>query len=323
MRDNRSDKTIERNLMQKWRFLIKEYELVKAKQHPQFRYLQDFYAFHGTSRQTFAKYYNRFLQTRSYDALLPRKRGPKWKSRRTLPYIEQKVLEQRRQGINRYEIYAILKPVLKAHTPSPSTIYAISKRHGLNRLKPTMKQAKRTIIKTRAGELGHVDCHYLSRDLLLDSSQRYYLVSVLDACTRLAWAEVVPDLKSLSVMFAALKSINVLNVEYGIQFEAILTDNGPEVASRTKPAQHPFERMLRELGIKHRYTRPYRPQTNGKVERFWRTLNDDLIEGTTFENLAEFQDELMQYLLYYNTERPHQGLQGHTPLQALQNLSTN
>ena len=323
MRDNSSDKTIERNLMQKWRFLIAEYELVKAKQHPQFRYLQDFYAFHGTSRQTFAKYYNRFCQTRSYDALLPRKRGPKWKTRRTLPYIEQKVLEQRRKGINRYEIYAILQPILKAHTPSPSTIYAISKRHGLNRLKPAMKQAKRTIIKTRAGELGHLDCHYLSRDLLLDSSQRYYLVSVLDACTRLAWAEVVPDLKSLSVMFAALKSINLLNVEYGIQFEAILTDNGPEVAARTKPDQHPFERMLLELGIKHRYTRPYRPQTNGKVERFWRTLNDDLIEGTTFENLAEFQDELMQYLLYYNTARPHQGLKGHTPIQALQNLSTN
>lgn len=323
MRDNSSDKTIERNLMQKWRFLIAEYELVKAKRHPQFRYLQDFYAFHGTSRQTFAKYYNRFCQTRSYDALLPRKRGPKWKTRRTLPYIEQKVLEQRRKGINRYEIYAILQPILKAHTPSPSTIYAISKRHGLNRLKPAMKQAKRTIIKTRAGELGHLDCHYLSRDLLLDSSQRYYLVSVLDACTRLAWAEVVPDLKSLSVMFAALKSINFLNAEYGIQFEAILTDNGPEVAARTKPEQHPFERMLLELGIKHRYTRPYRPQTNGKVERFWRTLNDDLIEGTTFENLAEFQDELMQYLLYYNTARPHQGLKGHTPIQALQNLSTN
>lgn len=323
MRDNSSDKTIERNLMQKWRFLIREYELVKAKQHPQFRFLQDFYAYHGTSRQTFAKYYNRFLQLRSDEALLPRKRGPKWKSRRTLPYIEQKVLEQRRKGINRYEIYAILKPVLKAHTPSPSTIYAISKRHGLNRLKPAMKQAKRTIIKTRAGELGHLDCHYLSRDLLLNSKQRYYLVSVLDACTRLVWAEVVSDLKSLSVMFAALKSINFLNVEYGIQFEAILTDNGPEVAARTKREQHPFERMLLELDIKHRYTRPYRPQTNGKVERFWRTLNDDLIEGTTFENLAEFQDELMQYLLYYNTERPHQGLKGHTPFQALQNLSTN
>ena len=264
MRDNRNDRTLERNLVQKWRFLIKEYERVKAKQHPQFRFLQDFYAFHGTNRQTFAKYYNRYCQTLSAEALLPRKRGPKWKSRRTLPYIEQKVLEQRRKGINRYEICAILQPVLKAHTPSPSTVYAISKRHGLNRLKPAMKEAKRTIIKTRAGELGHLDCHYLSRDLILDTAQRYYLVSVLDACTRLVWTEVVSDLKSLSVMFAALKSINLLNVEYGIQFETMLTDNGPEVASRTKREQHPFERMLLELGIKHRYTRPYRPQTTAR-----------------------------------------------------------
>ena len=69
-----------------------------------------------------------------------------------------------------------------------------------------------------------------------------------------------------------------------------------------------------ELGIKHRYTRPYRPQTNGKVERFWRTL-DDLIDGTTFASLAEFRDELEQYLLYYNEVRPHQALEGKTPKQ--------
>ena len=73
--------------------------------------------------------------------------------------------------------------------------------------------------------------------------------------------------------------------------------------------------MLRELGIKHRYTRPYRPQTNGKVERFWRTVNEDLIDGTTFASLAEFQDELEQYLLYDNEARPHQALGGQTPKQ--------
>ena len=77
------------------------------------------------------------------------------------------------------------------------------------------------------------------------------------------------------------------------------------------------------MGITHRYARPYRPQTNGKVERFWRTLHEDLLEGTTFESVAELKEELMQYLLYYNTERPHQGLGGKTPLQALQHLSTN
>ena len=109
-------------------------------------------------------------------------------------------------------------------------------------------------------------------------------------------------------------------MEYGVKFEAVLTDNGPEVASPTRKEQHPFERMLLELGIKHRYTRPYRPQTNGKVERFWRTLNEDLLEETTFESVEELKDELMQYLLYYNTARPHQGLGGLTPLQTLQNL---
>lgn len=323
MRNNSQDRTIERNYIQKWRFLIKEYERVKAKKHPQFRFLQDFYAYHGTNRQTFAKYYNRYRQLNTSEALLPRKRGPKWKSRRTLPYIEQKVLEQRRKGINRYEIYAILKPVLKEHTPSPSTIYAISRRHGLNRLTPAMKKSKRKIIKRRAGELGHLDCHYLSRDLIVGSRQRYYMVSLIDACTRIAWAEVVEDLKSLSVMFAALKCINLLNAEYGIRFEALLTDNGPEVASPGKVAEHPFERMLFELGIKHRYTRPYRPQTNGKIERFWRTLNDDLIAETTFDSVDHFKDELMQYLLYYNTERPHQALNGDTPLKTLQILSAN
>ena len=155
------------------------------------------------------------------------------------------------------------------------------------------------------------------RDNRKDRTIRYYLVSVVDACTRLAWAEVVDDLKALSVMFAALKCLNVLAAEHGVRFEALLTDNGPEVASRRNAAGHPMERLLAELGIKHRYTRPYRPQTNGKVERFWRTLNEDLLEGTTFETVAELKEELALYLLYYNTERPHQGLGGKTPLQAL------
>ena len=73
-----------------------------------------------------------------------------------------------------------------------------------------------------------------------------------------------------------------------------------------------MERMLNELGIKHRYTRPYRPQTNGKIERFWRTLNEDLLEGTTFESVSELKDELQQYLIYYNTQRPHQAMDGKT-----------
>ncbi len=76
MRDNSKDLTLERNYIQKWRFLIQEYRLVKARKHPRFRFAQDFYVFHGTTRQTFAKYYNRFLLSPSDDSFFPRKRGP-------------------------------------------------------------------------------------------------------------------------------------------------------------------------------------------------------------------------------------------------------
>ncbi len=67
------------------------------------------------------------------------------------------------------------------------------------------------------------------------------------------------------------------------------------------------------MGIKHRHTRPYRPQTNGKVERFWRTLNEDLIEGTCFESLEHYQQKLLDYMIYYNQMRPHQALNGKKP----------
>ena len=119
MRNNSKDRTIERNLSQKWRFLIGEYELVKAGKHPQFRFREDFYRFHGTNRQTFHKYYHRYQQDGTDASLLPQKRGPRWKTRRTESFIEELVLEQRRKGINRYEIYAILRPTLQEQTPAP------------------------------------------------------------------------------------------------------------------------------------------------------------------------------------------------------------
>ncbi len=323
MQRNTEDQTIKRNYLQKWRFLIREYELTKQKKHPRYRFVSDFYKANETHRQTFLKYYHRYKQAGDDSSLLPRKRGPKWKSRRPLPFIEELVLKERRKGINRYEIWHILKPKLKSHTPSPSGIYNICKHHHLNRLNKEMKTNKRKIIKKRAGELGHIDCHYLPKDLIVNDPTRYYLVCIIDDCSRVAWTEVVKDIRSLTVMFSALKIINLLNVEYKIQFEEMLSDNGSEFSTRTNKENHPFERMLLELGVKHRYTRPYRPQTNGKVERFWRTLNDDLIDGTTFDSLENFRDELEQYLLYYNQARPHQGLNGAIPHEFLQKLSAN
>jgi transposase InsO family protein len=321
MRDNSKDKTLAHNYIQKYRFLIKEYELVKEKKHPRFRFVKDFHDTHGTDRRSFLKYYNRFKQSGHRQDLIPRKRGPKWKSRRPLPFIEHKVTELRDKGMNRYEIVNVLKPRLKQFTPSPSGVYNIIKRHGLNRLTPKMKQSKREIIKEKAGELAHMDTHYLSRSIIQGENKTRYLFCVIDACTRIAWAEVIEDIKSLTVMFVALKSLNVLADHYSIRFKEVLTDNGPEFGTKnsSKKPEHAFERMLMELGIKHRYTRPYRPQTNGKAERFWRTLEEDLLQETTFESLNELKDELIQYLYYYNHERPHQSLGGKTPVDFSKN----
>jgi len=319
VRNNAHDNTLKKNYIQKYQFLVKEYEQVKRGEHSQFRYVKDFYAFHGTCPQTFLKYYGRYRQSGEVESLLPQKRGPKWKSRRTCPEIEMQVLSLRDKGLNRYEITRILKPTLGEKTPSPSCVYQVCKRHGKNRLSQPMKEEKRRIIKKRAGELGHIDCHHLSSDLIANKTKRYYLVCIIDSYSRVAWAERVSDIKSLTVMFAAMRCINWINDRYGIQFEEMLSDNGPEFGpqgSKNKE-NHPFERMLMEIGVKHRYTRPYRPQTNGKVERFWRTLNEDLINETYFESVDHFDKELMEYLLYYNQERPHQGIKGQPPIEML------
>jgi transposase InsO family protein len=321
MRLNSVDATIKRNYIQKYRFLITEYEQVKTKQHPNHRFVSEFYRTHHLDRRVFLKYYNRYKQSGKPEDLLPRKRGPRWKTRRFIPYIEQKVIAQRHQGLNRYEIHRVLQKKLKERTPSPSGIYNILKRHNLNRLKPKMKDAKRHIIKERAGELGHIDTHYLSKDIILTDRKRRYLVCVVDSCTRIAWAEVVNDITALTVMFSVLRLLNIIDVNFSIQFQELLTDNGPEFGTKESQIkhEHPFQRMLMELNIKHRQTRPYRPQTNGKAERFWRTLNEDLLEETTFETENELKKELEQYLYYYNHERPHQALNGKTPVEIAQN----
>jgi hypothetical protein len=228
MRHNTKDSTLERNYLEKYRFLVSEYEQVKARLHPKFRFAQDFYTAHYTDRRSFLKYYNRYKQSGSEADLLPRKRGPRYKTRRPIEDIELKVLALRNRGNNRYEIHNLLKPLLKEKTPSPSGVYNILKRYDVNRLNKEMKEAKRKIIKERAGQLGHIDLHHLSKAVVMGESKKRYLLCIVDDCTRIAWAELVEDCKSLTAMFSALRCFNILSEHYQIRFEEVLTDNGPE-----------------------------------------------------------------------------------------------
>ena len=274
-------------------------------------------------RQTFFKYYNRFSLSNNTLDLLPQKRGPKWKSRRPFPYIENKIIELRKAGLNKYDISSLLKTKLKL-APSPSGVYNVFKRHNLNILLPKMKENKRKIIREKAGDLAHIDCHYLAKNIVLDIRQ-LFLIAIIDDASRVAWIEVIPNIKSLTTMFSTMRILNYFQQVHKIEFKELLSDNGAEFGGRNlkHPEQHPFERLMIEMGIKHRYTRPYRPQTNGKIERFWKTLKNDLLEDMIFDSVEHLQDELSKYLYYYNYQRSHQGINRETPVEFLKNLSTN
>ncbi|MDR0968060.1 MAG: integrase core domain-containing protein [Holosporaceae bacterium] len=223
--------------------------------------------------------------------------------------IEAEIIRLRELGNNRYEIKEILrsKDLL---APSATTIYNICRRHGLNRLNQSQKQEKRKIIMSRIGELAHIDCHDLSRGLTMDGG-KYYLLGVIDDYGRLAWVEVLKDKKAPTVMFATLKAFNMLKHRYGVEIDAATMDDEAEFGSgrfAKNKESHPFEVLLGEMRMERGYTKPYRPETNGKNERFWKTLNEEFVEGALYENLENLKNELPGFLVYYNEHRPHSSI---------------
>jgi len=106
-----------------------------------------------------------------------------------------------------------------------------------------------------------------------------------------------------------------------VNTEKVMTDNGIEFTAFTSQKAkrtHFFESRLQILGIKYVYTKPYRPQTNGKIERFWRILyNECLLLIDKTQTKDDFEAEL-NYLLYiYNYQRRHSTLDYNTPLDKL------
>lgn len=320
----KGDNTLYRERINRYTEFIKEYELIKKGEHEEFRYVKDWAHARQIDKKNFLKYYGRYKQSGKGWDLVPQKRGPRYKTRRASKDLENKVIELRQLGNNKYEIVAILKGQNSSFTPSASGVYNIFKRHGLNRLRRPMVEEKRKIIKERMGQLGHIDTHYLNKHTIKGNTTKLYIVAIIDDYSRVAWAEIVESIDSLSVMFGAMRCLNVLKAHYHIKFEEMLSDNGNEFGNKNYKSKmsHPFERLLIEMGVKHRYTQPYRPQTNGKIERFWRTLEEDLIIDTDFESIEELREELLQYMYYYNHQRTHQALQGKKPVDMV-NLTIN
>jgi transposase InsO family protein len=161
-----------------------------------------------------------------------------------------------------------------------------------------------------AGDLLHLDIKKLGRivrpshrvtgdrrDSVEGAGWEYVHVAV-DDHSRIAFSAIYPDEKQDSVL-EFLSSTLAYYARLGICFRAILTDNGPAYRSRQ------FAHTCNTLGLKHRFTRPYTPRTNGNAERFIQTALREWAYARTYQNSEERSQELRPWLHTYNWHRPH------------------
>lgn len=312
-------KSIKQEIVKKWKMILIEYELVKQKQSKHFTKCKDLYDAYSTSAKQVSKYYSKWIKSGKKDeSLLPDKRGPIIGPHRPPKEMERNIISaSRKLGKNRYELVLLFKPYYGELTPSPSGIYQIKKRYPLNKKqKETIKRYE----KSYPGEMGHMDCLYLSREtrkqLGLTNLKEGYLVGLEDDCSRLAYAEYVADLKARTANFFLYRALSWFRQNTGVQFDSILTDNGAEFTTHLKRDRksHIFEQSLEELGVKHKYTKPYHPQTNGKIEAFWKITRNSFLRNS-FDGLNDFKERFGNYLNDYNLYRKHGGLNYITPFE--------
>lgn len=132
----------------------------------------------------------------------------------------------------------------------------------------------------------------------------------LDDATRLVYAELLADEKGHTTARFLLRALRWYRGQ-GITVRRLLTDNGSPYVSRA------FRKAARLLRIKHSRTRPYRPQTNGKCERWIRTVLGECLYLEVFASSDQRRRSLVRFVAWYNETRPHLGIGGRTPRQRL------
>lgn len=313
--------TEKRLLTNKWALVVDHYEKIKNKTNPSFKTVTELCEAFKVTRRDIKNYYGRWASTgKDPGALLPHKPGPKPGQLKILSKEEERIIVKihRRLNANEFEIYNLIEGHFNVH-PSVSTIYRTLKLYPLNEKR---KKAIKRYEKKYPGELLHADTYSLAKSLI-DNKKQHYLLGLIDDCTRLCHVELIERNTSAEASMATSKALKWFTV-HGILPEVVMTDNGSEFTaftSRKAKETHFFETTLKMFNIKHIYTKPYRPQTNGKIERFWRILNDECIlcQHKTLTK-DELQAELDGFMYRYNYQRRHSALKYITPLDKLKNI---
>jgi transposase InsO family protein len=220
-----------------------------------------------------------------------------------------------------------------------STISAILKRIGMGRLGRLGLEPAQRYERERPGELIHIDVKKLGRiqggpgkrafgeqrsrnrrprrrdSAGIDRLQAGWdaVHVAIDDATRLAYAEVLPDEKAVTAV-GFLRRATEFYARHGITVERVITDNGAPYRGNVHAV------ACRVLGIRHLRTRPYRPQTNGKAERFIRTMLGGWAYGAIYRDSRERTAALDGWLYTYNHHRRHSAIGRQPPISRLNNL---
>ncbi len=278
----------------------------------------------GISRATAYKWIRRH-RAEGPAGLVDRSSRPRRSPRRLSSSVEAEILAARstwRYGPDR------LGPLLGR---PPSTVHRVLARRGLSRLRDADRVTTAPIryVACHPGALVHQD--HKKQGRIPDgggwrvlgrlgaphhghSNVGYeHLEVVVDDASRYAVVVPVPDETGASAS-AALELAAVEFARLGIRIERVLTDNGAGYRSNT------YRDTLAALSARHKRTRPFRPQTNGKAERFIQTLINEWAYARPYGSNAERSAALAVFVDFYNRTRPHTALRGRSPLDAVNNV---
>ena len=275
----------------------------------------------GVSVATVRKWLGRYL-AHGADALADRSSRPAVSPRAISQGKALAIVELRRRRLTQARIAAALGV-------SKSTVGRVLARAGLSRLSD-LEPVEPVVRYEHAapGEMLHIDIKKLGRierpghrvtgnrrDSVEGAGWEFLFVAV-DDHARASFTQMQPDERSPSAV-AFLRAAYAYYASLGVRVQRLLTDNGSAFRSRA------FRAACVELGIAQRFTRAYRPQTNGKAERFIQSALREWAYAWTYQNSAQRTDALQAWTHHYNWHRPHQGIGGVAPMSRLSSSNNN